>query len=209
MARRVALFVPLPMIRSPVVVIGDRALNAAEAVVCPVPPLRIGNVPVTPVLSGKPVALVRMPDVGVPSAGVTSVGDVAKTSDPDPVLSVTVAARLVLVGVAKNVATPAPRPETPLAIGKPLAFVKVPEDGVPNAPPLTTKAPPDPTLTPNAVATPVPKPEMPVETGNPVALVSVTEDGVPRIGVTSVGDVASTLLPVPVLARLPNVPELL
>jgi hypothetical protein len=31
--RRVALFVPLPRIKSPVVVIGDKALNAAPAVV--------------------------------------------------------------------------------------------------------------------------------------------------------------------------------
>ena len=38
MPNLVALFVPLPIIKSPVVVIGDRALNAAEAVVCPVPP---------------------------------------------------------------------------------------------------------------------------------------------------------------------------
>ena len=33
MPRRVALFVPLPRIRSPVVVIGDNALKAADAVV--------------------------------------------------------------------------------------------------------------------------------------------------------------------------------
>jgi hypothetical protein len=31
--RRVALFVPFPIIKSPVVVIGDNALNAADAVV--------------------------------------------------------------------------------------------------------------------------------------------------------------------------------
>ena len=43
---RVALFVPLPIIMSPVVVIGDKALKAAEAVVCPVPPEAIGRVPV-------------------------------------------------------------------------------------------------------------------------------------------------------------------
>ena len=36
---------PLPIIKSPVVVIGERALNAAEAVVCPVPPLAIAKVP--------------------------------------------------------------------------------------------------------------------------------------------------------------------
>jgi hypothetical protein len=48
MARRVELFVPLPMIRSPVVVTGDSALKAAAAVVWPVPPLPIGREPVTP-----------------------------------------------------------------------------------------------------------------------------------------------------------------
>ena len=37
-ASRVALLVPFPMIRSPVEVIGDSALNAADAVVWPVPP---------------------------------------------------------------------------------------------------------------------------------------------------------------------------
>ena len=45
MARRVLLFVPLPMIRSPAVVTGDSALNAAALVVCPVPPLASAKVP--------------------------------------------------------------------------------------------------------------------------------------------------------------------
>lgn len=52
------------------------------------------------------------------------------------------------------------------------------------------------------VAIPVPKPLIPVLTGSPVAFVNVTEVGVPNIGVTSVGDVAKTLLPVPVLVTL-------
>jgi hypothetical protein len=34
------------MIKSPVVVTGDKALNAVEAVICPVPPEAIGSVPV-------------------------------------------------------------------------------------------------------------------------------------------------------------------
>jgi hypothetical protein len=38
----------------------------------------------------------------------------------------------------------------------PVKFVTVPLDGVPNDPPLTTKAPAEPVLTPNAVTTPVP-----------------------------------------------------
>lgn len=44
---RVALLAPLPIIRSPVLVIGDKALNAAPAVVWPVPPLAIATTPVT------------------------------------------------------------------------------------------------------------------------------------------------------------------
>ena len=43
MGSLVALLVPLPMIKSPVVVTGDKALNAALAVVSPVPPLAIGK----------------------------------------------------------------------------------------------------------------------------------------------------------------------
>ena len=40
-ARRVELFVPLPIMRSPVVVTGDSALKPAAAVVWPVPPYKI------------------------------------------------------------------------------------------------------------------------------------------------------------------------
>jgi len=73
-----------------------------------VPPLAVGNVPVTPVVKGKPVALVNVTDVGVPKSGVTNVGLVANTNAPLPVSSVTAAAKLADVGVAKNVATPVP-----------------------------------------------------------------------------------------------------
>jgi hypothetical protein len=49
--------------------------------------LAIGNVPVTPVDKGKPVALVNVTLVGVPNAGVTNVGDVANaTTVPVPVV---------------------------------------------------------------------------------------------------------------------------
>ena len=65
-----ALFTPLPRIRSPVLVTGDKALNAAPAVVWPVPPLRIGSVPVTCVARSTPLSVppsVRLPlDVTVP-----------------------------------------------------------------------------------------------------------------------------------------------
>lgn len=101
-----------------------------------------------------PVMFVPTSAEGVPRAGVTSVGDIENTKAPEPVSSVTAEAKFAELGVAKNVATP------------------------------------------------VPKPLIPVLTGSPVAFVNVTEVGVPSIGVTSVGDVAKTLLPVPVLVTL-------
>jgi hypothetical protein len=86
----------------------------------------------------KPTALVpstvqpeRVPDVGVPRTGVTKVGEVAKTKEPEPVSSVTAAAKLDEEGVPRNVATFVPSPDTPVEIGSPVAFVKVPEEGVP------------------------------------------------------------------------------
>ena len=123
MARRAALFVPLPMIRSPVVVTGDSALNAADAVVCPVPPLPMGNVPVTPVVSGSPVTLVITPEVGVPSNGVTSVGLVLSTLLPEPVEVVTPVPPLATGKV----------PVTPVVKGRPVTLVITPEAGVPSA----------------------------------------------------------------------------
>ena len=50
-----------------------------------VPPLAIGRTPVTPVVRGSPVAFVRTNAEGVPSAGVTRVGEVARTGAPVPV----------------------------------------------------------------------------------------------------------------------------
>ena len=64
---------------------------------------------------------------------VVNVGAVAKTKRPVPVSSVTAEMRLELEGVAKKVATPVPRPLTPVLIGKPVALVRVPDAGVPNA----------------------------------------------------------------------------
>ena len=73
----------------------------------------------------------------------------------------------------------------PLPVSSVIAAAKLAEEGVAKR-----------------VATPVPNPLMPVETGSPVALVSVTEEGVPNTGVTSVGLVDITTLPVPVMALL-------
>lgn len=107
-------------------------LSTPVKVVAPEPPFPTGKVPVIPVVRGNPVQLVRVPDVGVPSRGVTRVGDVAKTRDPLPVSFVTAVAKLAEVGVARNVATPVPKPDTPVEIGKPVQLVKVPDVGVPS-----------------------------------------------------------------------------
>ncbi len=132
MPRRM-LSVPLWKLMSPDVVVGASASNAAVAVVFAVPPLAIGSVPVTPVVSGRPVRFVATPEAGVPKAGVTNVGEVANTSAPDPVSSVTAVARLADEGVPRKVATPAARPLTPVLIGKPVMLVATPLAGVPRA----------------------------------------------------------------------------
>jgi hypothetical protein len=109
-------------------------------VVTPVPPLATASVddkpaavPVVFWFSVGNVQFARLPDVGVPSMGDTSVGLVANTKEPEPVSSVTVAARFALVGVPKNVATPVPSPETPVDTGNPVALVRVTLLGVPSA----------------------------------------------------------------------------
>jgi hypothetical protein len=58
----------------------------------------------------------------------------------------------------------------------------------------------------NNVATPVPNPLIPVETGRPVPFVKVTDEGVPKLGVTKVGLLERTKLPVPVDVVVPVPP---
>lgn len=53
----------------------------------PLPPFVTGKIPVTPVVNGKPIQLVNVPEDGVPNAGVTNVGLIANTNAPDPVSS--------------------------------------------------------------------------------------------------------------------------
>lgn len=84
------------------------AILAAARVVWPVPPLAIGSVPVTPVVRGKPVRLVATPLVGVPSKGVTRVGEVALTVAPVPVLVVTPVPPLATASVPAKVIVPEP-----------------------------------------------------------------------------------------------------
>ena len=59
---------------------------------------------------GSHVALVNTRALGVPRAGVTSVGEVANTKAPLHVSSVTALARLALDGVARKADTQVPRP---------------------------------------------------------------------------------------------------
>jgi hypothetical protein len=110
----------------------NTTLPVPVEVATPVPPLATERVPVVPATIGRPVALVRVAEEGVPSAGVVSVGLVAKTNAPEPVSSVTAEAKLAEDGVAKNVATPVPSPVIP-AIGRFEQLVNVPEAGVPNS----------------------------------------------------------------------------
>lgn len=128
----------------------------------PVPPLPTAKVPVTPVVNGNPVALVKTAAEGVPRFGVTKTGLVVNASAPEP-----------FTAVPSAVATPVPRPLTPVLIGNPVALVSVPDDGVPSAPPFTTNEPADPVFTAKAVATPVPG-----------VVVAKVENAVPLVFVT-------------------------
>jgi hypothetical protein len=123
--------------------------GVAKKVATPVPS------PETPVEIGSPVALVNVPDEGVPRGPPL-------TRMLEPSIETTPAeTRASVVSEAlPSSRDPTPRAvlveETNPAIGSPVALVNVPDEGVPSAPPLTTKAPDDPVLTPRAVSTPVP-----------------------------------------------------
>lgn len=135
----------------------------------PVPPLAAGSVPVTPVVRGKPVRLVATPLVGVPSKGVTKVGEVDNTLLPEPVL----------------VATPVP----PLATANVPARVMVPEEVI--GPPEVVK-PVVPPETSTLVTEPAPGPEKATVMA-PLPLVMVTPE--PAVSVAGVR-VLPVLLPI-------------
>lgn len=78
-------------------------------------------------------ALAPIPIDAFVKVGPANVGLVPNTNAPEPVSPVTAAAKLVEEGVVKNVATPVPKLATPVATGRPVQFVKVPDAGVPNA----------------------------------------------------------------------------
>lgn len=164
--------------------------------------------PVTPVASGSPVALVKTAALGVPNAGVIRVGEFAKTRLPLPVSSVIEAARFIDDGVTSHVATPdagviAPKPPTPSLVW--ISLVAPP--GADPPPPLLGGVAHVPSPRQNVdVLARVPLlrcetarlPVVPVARGRPVALVNTTALGVPRAGVTRVGELAKTAAPVPV-----------
>jgi len=183
----------------PIVVV----VNApVEAVVAPTVPLIL--------IEAVPVRLVTVPLDGVPRTPPFTKGAPA-----EPTLT------------ARAVATPVPRPDTPVLIGSPVALVKVALVGVPRigvtrvgdvantadpVPVSSVKAPkrlaevnePKEVALPTEVTAPVKfafvvtlpavRPE-----AVPVMFVPTKAEGVPSAGVTRVGEVASTLLPVPVL----------
>jgi hypothetical protein len=149
--------------------------------VTPVPPFATGSVPETPVVNERPVALVRLTDVGVPRIGVTRVGLVERTFAPEPVLVVTPVPPFKTGSV----------PVTPLVNERPVALVKVIDVGIPRIG-VTRVGLVERTFAPEPVlvVTPVPPlvtgsvPVTPVASGRPIALVNVAETGVPKSGAT-------------------------
>ena len=113
----------------------------------PVPPLAAGRVPVTPVVSGKPVAFVSVTDVGVPKTGVTNVGLVDKTLLPEPVDVVTPVPPLATGKVPDTCVvklTPLnapPRVRLPELVTVPVRVIPL---TVPVPPTETTEPPPEP-----------------------------------------------------------------
>jgi hypothetical protein len=145
-------------------------------VVTPVPPRNTGKVLIVPASIGSPVQLVSVPEVGVPKIGVTRVGLVDSTLLPEPV----------------EVVTPVPPRNTgkvlivPASIGRPVAFVNVPEAGVPKIG-VTRVGLVDRTVLPEPVEVVTPVPPrvtgkvliVPPSIGRPTAFVKVPEAGVP------------------------------
>ena len=169
-----------------------------------------------------PVIFVPTSADGVPKAGVTKVGEVAKTAEPVPVSSVTAADKFAEVNDPKEVAFPDEVTipvksafvvfalSTYSVVAKAVVLsptvcvtpiVPVGKDGVPVKVGESDKT----TLpVPVEAVTPVPPlatgniPVTPDVSGNPSALVKVTDVGVPKIGVIKVAEVCLTKGPVPV-----------
>ena len=108
-------------------------------------------------VNGKPVALVNVPEVGVPRMGVTNVGLVERTFAPEPVLVVTPVPPLATASVPASVIVPV------VVIGPPLVVRPV-------VPPLTATLvtvpldPPDRAILmpPEELVTEIPEPAVSV-----------------------------------------------
>ena len=146
---RVALLTPFPRIRSPVDVMGDKALKAPEAVVWPVPPEPTANVPASvtaPVVDVEGVRpVVPAENDATVLAVVASVPVVGSVTAVVPVTVNVVAKAPDVVRFPPSVSvfvpllTPVPPfaagriPVTPVVSGNPVAFVSTKADGVPKA----------------------------------------------------------------------------
>ena len=122
---------------------------------------------------------------------MVSVGAVERTTEPEPVEVVTPVPPFVTASV----------PVTPVVSGRPVAFVNVPDDGVPSAPPDVSKVELAGTFVPLTdvtfgklvVAEVINVVEVGI--GVPLMLVAVA---VPRLGVVRLGEVERTTEPEPV-----------
>ena len=104
-------------------------VNVSELLAVNVLPSAMVNV--DPVAGDVIATLFTVVADATPNVGVTNVGDVVNATVLLPDSSVKADAKFALLGVAKNAATLAPNPETPVDIGSPVQLVRVPEPGVP------------------------------------------------------------------------------
>ena len=127
-----------------------------------------------------PVMFVPTSADGVPRSGVTSVGLVANTAEPEPVSSVSAVARLEELNDPKDVVLPT-EVTTPVKLALVTTVVELPTEVTP---PVKLAF----VVTLLAVK----------DVAVPVMFVPISADGVPRLGVTSVGLSLKTTEPVPV-----------
>jgi len=184
--------------------VDNTTLPVPVEVVTPVPPLATGNVPVTPVVNGKPVALVRVPDAGVPRTGAVKVGLVRVLLVK---VSVVALPTNVSVEVGRVMVLPVLLIELMTGVVRVLLVNVCDLERVTISTPSTVITPAAERAIVVSVACPssiLPTPIADVVeaviplTGNPVALVNVTADGVPRLGVVNIGLIENTRLPEPV-----------
>lgn len=120
----------------------------------------VGVPPIAKVVTAPPklivvaVVFIKSKDVDGVVMLVVIAGLVPNTNDPEPVSSVIAVAKLEDDGVVRNVAIPVPKPDTPVEIGRPVALVKVPDAGVPSAPPEVSSVDADGIVVPFTDETP-------------------------------------------------------